>query len=130
MLNKIKNYLRYSYGFDLLSKHLYSLGLIFLLTAIVTRINIFRFVAVFVLIISMMRTLSHKRQARLRELALYTRMIRNTKVKFNILRLNLFDRQYKYIACKTCMKQMRVPRKQGNIVITCPNCQSKYETRS
>ncbi|NLY62555.1 MAG: hypothetical protein GX074_01655 [Erysipelothrix sp.] len=130
MKKKIQNYFRNAYGFDLLSKHIYYLAIVSFVITLFYKNRVFSFIALFLLTLSLIRTLSNKRSARLRELALYTRLIRKAKVRFKIIKLNLTDREYKYLMCKSCLKQLRVPRKKGKIIVTCSNCRAKIDVKS
>lgn len=40
------------------------------------------------------------------------------------------DRNYKYITCKTCGQELRVPKGKGKIRVKCPKCKQKQEVRS
>lgn len=130
MKRKIQNYFRNAYGYDLLSKHLYFLAIIIFVITLFYNNSILRFLSLVLLIISMIRTLSNQRSKRLRELALYKHLIRSIKVRLRIIKLNLKDREYKYLMCKNCLKQLRVPRKKGRIIVTCSNCRSKIDVKS
>ncbi len=39
-------------------------------------------------------------------------------------------KEYKYFKCSNCKKDLRVPRNKGKIVVTCPHCGFKMETKS
>lgn len=40
------------------------------------------------------------------------------------------DSNYKYYTCPQCHKELRVPRKKGNIEITCPQCGRSFRART
>ncbi len=40
------------------------------------------------------------------------------------------QRDYKYLTCKNCGQQMRVPRGKGKIVVKCPKCNEKTTIKS
>ena len=44
--------------------------------------------------------------------------------------MNKQDSMHKHFSCPCCKQIVRVPKGHGKIVITCPNCQNKFEKRS
>lgn len=49
------------------------------------------------------------------------------------LKLNLMSKQdpsNKYFSCPKCKQMVRVPKGHGTVVVTCPNCQNKFEKRT
>ena len=49
------------------------------------------------------------------------------------LKLKLMSKQdpsNKYFSCPKCKQMVRVPKGHGTVVVTCPNCQSKFEKRT
>ena len=52
------------------------------------------------------------------------------KNAFKLAKLTLTDRQHKYLMCPSCGKLMRIPRGQGDIVVSCPGCGHQTRTRS
>lgn len=131
MKDKIIRFLRNAYGFDKLSKHIYYLGLAFFLIAILSRIQTLRFIALFLMVISLIRSFSRKRNARYQELVLYNRVVNRIKTKYKVLSLNIKHfKTHKYVVCKQCNQQIRLPKKQGKIVVTCPRCKNKFDVRT
>lgn len=48
------------------------------------------------------------------------------------LKLKLMSKQdpsNKYFSCPKCKQMVRVPKGHGTVVVTCPNCQNKFEKR-
>lgn len=46
------------------------------------------------------------------------------------LKLKLMSKQdpsNKYFSCPKCKQMVRVPKGHGTVVVTCPNCQNKFE---
>lgn len=37
---------------------------------------------------------------------------------------------YKIINCPSCPSRLRIPKKVGNLVITCPKCKTSFKTRT
>ena len=49
------------------------------------------------------------------------------------LKLKLMSKQdpsNKYFSCPKCKQIVRVPKGHGTVVVTCPNCQNKFEKRT
>lgn len=49
------------------------------------------------------------------------------------LKLKLMSKQdpsNKYFSCPKCKQMVRVPKGHGTVVLTCPNCQNKFEKRT
>ena len=49
------------------------------------------------------------------------------------LKLKLMSKQdpsNKYFSCPKCKQMVRVPKGHGTVVVTCPNCQNKFEKRA
>lgn len=49
------------------------------------------------------------------------------------LKLKLMSKQdpsNKYFSCPKCKQMIRVPKGHGTVVVTCPNCQNKFEKRT
>ena len=49
------------------------------------------------------------------------------------LKLKLMSKQdpsNKYFSCPKCKQMVRVPKGHGTVVVTCPNCQNKFDKRT
>ena len=73
------------------------------------------------------RAFSKKRFKRAAEGRKYLKFI--TRLKKNVLRLRELP-SYKYLRCPGCKAEMRVPRKRGAIVVTCPSCRTRFDVKS
>lgn len=40
------------------------------------------------------------------------------------------DKNYKYITCKNCGQELRIPKGKGKIRVKCPKCKESQEVRS
>ena len=68
---------------------------------------------------------------------IYARNRENDKYFFSPLsrwlKLKLMSKQdpsNKYFSCPKCKQMVRVPKGHGTVVVTCPNCQNKFEKRT
>lgn len=42
----------------------------------------------------------------------------------------LKDRKHKYFKCPNCKSRLRVPRGRGEITVTCPRCNNRFDKKS
>jgi hypothetical protein len=42
----------------------------------------------------------------------------------------LSDKDYKYFKCPKCSASLRVPKRRGNITVTCPVCRNKFDKKT
>lgn len=40
------------------------------------------------------------------------------------------EKGYKYIYCKNCKQELRVPKHKGKVKVKCPKCKEKFEVRT
>lgn len=126
ILNRFFNkYFRDSYGWDKFSTFLSIIGLILLITK-------FTFVLGGALIIySFVRGISRNIYGRQRELENFKRFLGKLNSRnFNLKESIDMSRKYKIFKCPNCSQKLRVPRKQGNITITCKRCGTEFKKRT
>ncbi len=69
-------------------------------------------------------------------LALFRCFSRNTykryqeNRKYLMLLERIRDREHRYFTCPRCRQPVRVPRKKGKILITCPKCKEKFTKKT
>jgi hypothetical protein len=124
-LNKITYYFRDSYGFDKLSKYLYIVGFI---------LSFGRYTSIlgFVLVIyATWRSISKNKYKRYQELSVFENYLLILKQRFYRYKSSITDYpKYKVFKCPNCSQKLRVPRKKGNIVITCKKCSTEFKGKS
>lgn len=76
------------------------------------------------------RAFSKKIYIRQKENLKFMNLIRPIKLKYNVIKLNLTQKQFKHVQCPRCHKTLRVPRGRGKIEITCPHCHVAFDKRS
>lgn len=131
-MTKIRNFftklMQGRYGVDILSRDItwFSLGLV--LIASFTRNRLLNNIALILLLISYVRVFSKNINARYKENIKYNKIRRNiiNKIKRTFKRIKDLPK-YRYLRCKSCNKQLRIPRGKKNIVVTCPSCRSKFD---
>ena len=69
-------------------------------------------------------------------LAIFRTLSRNTYKRYQENRRFLMildrikDREHRYFDCPKCRQPVRVPRKKGKIMITCPKCREKFQKKT
>ncbi|WP_234122817.1 ribonuclease P Rpr2/Rpp21/SNM1 subunit family protein [Clostridium hydrogenum] len=128
-MNKFASYFKDSYGWDKLSSYLSIIGIILCST---------KFTAVFgvaLIVFSTIRSISKNKYRRYQELQTFESFLGNLKNKFSTLKYSTAhniaqSRQYKIFKCPKCSQKLRVPRKQGKVVITCKKCGTEFKKRT
>ena len=131
MKNKIQKFLRNAHGMDRLSQHLYYLSIAIFIISLFTKNNILRILSLIGLFTSMFRSLSQKRYQRTKENNTYTKYYNKVVARVKVVYLNIRHfKTHKYVVCKSCNQQLRIPKKQGSVIVTCPRCRNKFEAKS
>ncbi len=77
------------------------------------------------------RSLSRNKYKRYRELEAFNKTIYSLKQGIKDKRLAIGNgSQYKIFKCPNCSQKLRVPKKQGKIVITCKKCGNEFKAKS
>lgn len=50
--------------------------------------------------------------------------------KFLLFLDRIKDREHRYFNCPKCRQPVRVPRKKGKIMITCPKCRERFQRKT
>lgn len=124
MKNKIMKFLEGRYGVDIFGRDLLFLSVFILVLNLFVKSSMLSFLPTLISLYVIFRTLSKNFKKRYNENRVYTLM----KMK---LRHNTVDRiKYKYFRCDHCNKRIRVPRRKGKIVVTCPRCNYKFDAKT
>lgn len=111
--------------FDALSKYLIILGALLLLDR---HFRIFGFIVV---IYAIWRGFSKNKYKRRQELMAFESMLYSVRQSFYRLTAKLRStKNYKVFTCPNCSQKLRVPRKKGNITITCSKCGTRFKGKS
>ena len=131
MKDKIKKHLQSAHGMDRLSQHLYYLSIVLFILGLFLKSDILRVLSLIGLFTSMFRSLSQKHFKRTKENLLYSKYYNRFYARVKVLYLNVKHfKTYKYVVCKSCNQQLRIPKKQGEVIVTCPRCRNKFEVKS
>ncbi|MDD8048154.1 MAG: hypothetical protein PHH04_00995 [Thomasclavelia sp.] len=131
-MNKFKRFLQTRNGIDSLNKFLIILMvIIFLINLPTGGKNIVANVLYWLLvIIFLFRTFSGNIQKRYHENTVFEYITRPIKRKFKLFTKQIKDLKHKYIICPFCHQMIRLPRHKGEITVTCPKCQQKFDKRT
>lgn len=136
MLERFKKFMIGRYGVDQLSGGLNTLFLILTLIGFISKNTLFLYLALIPLFYNYYRMFSKNFSKRYNENRIYTNFMSPVynmvdKIKNKIMKYKKRDKaNYKYFHCKKCGQELRIPRKKGKVVITCPICKHSFEGRS
>ena len=113
MREKFRQFMVGRYGTDGLNQALSIASIVMLLISLLTRISLFTWLGLVLLILCYYRSLS-----------------RNIS-KFRGLKDQWANRKlYHYYRCPKCRQKLRVPRGRGRIQISCPRCGTQFIKKS
>lgn len=131
MREKLRQFMIGRYGTDGLNQFLSIASIVMLLISLITRVSLFTYVGMVLLILCYYRSLSRNISKRTEEnYKFYTIKDRITS-KANGLKDQWANRKlYHYYRCPQCRQKLRVPRGRGRIQISCPRCGTQFIKKS
>ena len=131
MREKLRQFMIGRYGTDGLNQFLSIASIVMLLISLITRVRLFTYVGMVLLILCYYRSLSRNISKRTEEnYKFYTIKDRITS-KANGLKDQWANRKlYHYYRCPQCRQKLRVPRGRGRIQISCPRCGTQFIKKS
>ena len=131
MREKLRQFMIGRYGTDGLNQFLSIASIVMLLISLITRVSLFTYVGMVLLILCYYRSLSRNISKRTEEnYKFYTIKDRITG-KVNSLKDQWANRKlYHYYRCPQCRQKLRVPRGRGRIQISCPRCGTQFIKKS
>ena len=131
MRDKLYRFMQGRNGMDELARMQSWLVLILLLVGMFTRIGLFSFVALILMIYMYFRVFSRNTSKRYEENQKYLNFRYNRTVSWNRFKKRMGQaRDYRFFKCPMCNPEVRVPRGHGKIEITCPKCREKFIRRT
>lgn len=131
MRDKLYRFMQGRNGMDELARMQSWLVLILLLVGMFTRIGLFSFVALILMIYMYFRVFSRNTSKRYEENQKYLNFRYNRTVSWNRFKKRMGQaRDYRFFKCPMCKHEVRVPRGHGKIEITCPKCREKFIRRT
>ena len=131
MKEKLRQFMIGRYGTDGLNQFLSIASLVLLLIAIVSRVQIFTWLGIALLIFCYYRTFSRNISKRTEENYKFYTLKDRIDGKFRGLKDQWANRKlYHYSRCPKCRQKLRVPRGRGRIQISCPRCGTQFIKKS
>ena len=150
----MQDFMKDRYGVDDLSCALGALGVVLTLVGTIFNLRAVSIVALAILIVALLRSFSKNRDARRGENAAFRRMM--AKLPFVGERFGGAGSGYRgsssshggagsaeqlkrqartaktkaFLKCPNCGTMLSVPRGKGKIIVTCPKCHARMETKS
>ena len=131
MREKLRRFMIGRYGTDGLNQFLSIASLVLLLIAIVSRVSLFTWLGVALLVFCYYRTFSRNISKRTEENYKFYTLKDRVDNKFKGWKEQWANRKvYHYYRCPQCRQKLRVPRGRGRIQISCPRCGTQFIKKS
>jgi hypothetical protein len=77
------------------------------------------------------RSISKNKYKRRQELVVFENFLLIIRQKYYKIKRSISEfRSYKIFKCPNCSQKLRVPRKKGNVTITCKKCNTEFKGKS
>ncbi len=127
MREKIRRFMAGRYGNDALNQFLSVGSIACFFIALLSRLGLFYWLGLGILIYMYFRMLSRNIPARTAENYKFYTMKGNVVSWWHGKRAQWASRKvYRYFTCPKCHQKMRVPRGRGRIQISCPRCGTQF----
>ena len=131
MKEKFRQFMIGRYGTDGLNQFLSIASLVLLLIAIISRVSLFTYLGMALLIFCYYRTFSRNISKRTEENYKFYTLKDRVDNKFKGWKEQWANRKvYHYYRCPQCRQKLRVPRGRGRIQISCPRCGTQFIKKS
>lgn len=131
MKEKFQRFMQGRYGADELSKAQNVVALILLVLSVFTRLGIFYWLAIALIIYETWRMFSKNISKRYQENQQYLNYRYKLTVKIDRYKKRFQQRKiYRFYKCPQCKQTVRVPKGRGRICITCPKCRTEFVKKS
>ena len=116
------------YGNDELTKFLMITALVLMVVSWLPNLGLVYFVALALMVWSLMRSFSRNLEKRRRERERYLKLRKPIVDFFKLSKNKWRDRKtHVYFKCKKCKAVLRVPKGKGSIVVICTRCKDRIE---
>lgn len=127
---KMANFFQGRYGIDELYKFLFILFWIIAILSIFIRNSIIYLLEILICVFMLYRAFSRNIYKRQSENMKYLKIRDKIKVKINIKKRKWSERKtHIYRKCPNCKAEIRLPKKKGKHVCTCPRCKKDFEVK-
>lgn len=128
---RFSEFMRSVYGVDHLNKFLLYTMIGISILMIFIKIPFLSFLYLFILISLTFRMFSRNYSRRYAENQTFLKLRSKVRKPFvNFVQYMKDLPKYKYFKCQRCKTTVRVPRKKGNLLITCPKCRHSFHGRT
>lgn len=132
ILEKLKNGINAlmsgRHGADEFSMALLIVGLALSIISSITRLGILSIIGLALYAYAIYRMFSKNHEKRYAENQKYLSFIHGTVKQFFVRLKN--SRKYKYFKCPQCHSRLRLPRKVGEVTITCGKCHHAFKQKA
>lgn len=130
MKEKFYRFMQGRYGIDQLNSFLMIVCVICFIVNMFIGSIVLTFIAYGTWLFVIFRMFSKNIYARNRENDKYLNFISPLSRWLKLKLMSKQDPSNKYFSCPKCKQMVRVPKGHGTVVVTCPNCQNKFEKRT
>ena len=131
MKEKLRRFMMGRYGADELSRAQSMVALILLFVSMFSRLGVFYWMAIALIIYSTWRMFSRNISKRYEENQKFLNYRYQLIVKKDRLKKHFQQRKiYRFYKCPQCRQKVRVPKGRGKICITCPKCRTEFVRKS
>ena len=124
---KLRTFMAGRYGADKLSVHMLWLGIALLFLSMIVSSALLNILSMIIYVLAIARILSKNTIKRSKENLRYVNQATKLKKAIAHKRNRLKNRkQYHYLKCPNCKSWLRVPRKAGQVKVTCGNCKHQF----
>ena len=125
---KMANFFQGRYGIDELYKFLFILFWIIAILSLFIRNPIIYLIEMLICVFMFFRALSRNIYKRQNENMKYLKIRDKVKGKINLQKRKWADRNtHIYRKCPNCKAEIRLPKKKGKHVCTCPSCKKDFD---
>lgn len=129
--NGFRNFMIGRHGSDQLSFALLLGGIILSLLTSITRIGIFYYIGLAAYIWSIFRMFSRNRVKRAAENQKYLNFRNQFKSNTSQFFVRMKNaKKYRYFRCPECKARLRLPRKVGEVTVTCGKCRHQFRQKA
>lgn len=130
LMYKMANFFQGRYGIDELYKFLFILFWIIAILSIFIRNPIIYLLEILICVFMFYRSLSRNIYKRESENMRYLKMRDKVKGKITLQKRKWSERKtHIYRKCPNCKAEIRLPKKKGKHVCTCPRCKKDFEVK-
>ena len=128
MKERLKQFMQGRYGADQLSRFGSILGLIIILAGLFTKVKMVLYIGWAIYIyFGIYRVFSKNITKRYNENIKYMDSTKPLRDFFGKIKGRFKGmKDYKYLKCPNCKKEMKIPKVKGKVKITCPHCKNKF----